>query len=179
MKQFLTGGIQVTESIGKRQLHTFAVNLYNQHKVKIVGGAGSYLQDTSGKDYIDFHGMYGAVPFGHAPEGFKPIFDNVFDGTLPMTHGAFPKDNAEKAAERLAQKTAECLGGEADDRQVYFNNTGAEAVEAAFKFSRLWGTLVKEIPDDEKIVVSMTGNFHGRTVGTSLFDRNKKINQHG
>jgi ornithine--oxo-acid transaminase len=43
-------------------------------------------------------------------------------------------------------------------------NTGAEAVETALKLSRKWGYLVKKIPKDEAIVLSVAGNFHGRTI---------------
>jgi ornithine--oxo-acid transaminase len=43
-------------------------------------------------------------------------------------------------------------------------NTGAEAVETAMKLVRKWGYLVKGIPNNEAIVLSATGNFHGRTM---------------
>lgn len=43
-------------------------------------------------------------------------------------------------------------------------NTGAEAVETALKLARKWGYLVKKIPKDEAIILSVAGNFHGRTI---------------
>ena len=44
-------------------------------------------------------------------------------------------------------------------------NTGAEAVETAVKLSRKWGYIKKGIPDGKAIVLSVEGNFHGRTLG--------------
>jgi ornithine--oxo-acid transaminase len=48
-------------------------------------------------------------------------------------------------------------------------NSGAEAVETAIKMARKYGSEILHI--DEPIVVSLTGNFHGRTMGSlSLSD---------
>ena len=46
-------------------------------------------------------------------------------------------------------------------------NTGAEAVETAVKLARKWGYKSKGIPLNEALVLSVTENFHGRTVGGS------------
>ena len=43
-------------------------------------------------------------------------------------------------------------------------NTGAEAVETAIKIARKWGYKTKGIPQNEALVLSVTENFHGRTV---------------
>ena len=47
-------------------------------------------------------------------------------------------------------------------------NTGAEAVETGIKIARKWGYKVKGIPENQAIVLSVTNNFHGRTVGLPL-----------
>lgn len=44
-------------------------------------------------------------------------------------------------------------------------NTGAEAVETAVKLARKWGYMKKGIKEGEAIVLSVEGNFHGRTIG--------------
>jgi ornithine--oxo-acid transaminase len=44
-------------------------------------------------------------------------------------------------------------------------NTGAEGVETALKLARKWGYLKKGIPDNQAVIVSATGCFHGRTIG--------------
>ena len=42
-------------------------------------------------------------------------------------------------------------------------NTGAEAVETAIKVSRKWGYEVKGVPAGQATIITMEGNFHGRT----------------
>lgn len=44
-------------------------------------------------------------------------------------------------------------------------NTGAEAVETALKLARKWGYQIKKIPDGKARILSVDGNFHGRTLG--------------
>ena len=44
-------------------------------------------------------------------------------------------------------------------------NTGAEAVETAIKLARKWGYQKKGIPEGRAKVLSVEGNFHGRTIG--------------
>lgn len=43
-------------------------------------------------------------------------------------------------------------------------NTGAEAVETALKLARKWAYRVKKVEKDKAIILSVTENFHGRTI---------------
>jgi len=44
-------------------------------------------------------------------------------------------------------------------------NTGAEAVETSVKLARKWAYMRKGIKGEKAIVLSVEGNFHGRTLG--------------
>jgi ornithine--oxo-acid transaminase len=44
-------------------------------------------------------------------------------------------------------------------------NTGAEAVETAIKLARKWGYMKKGIAAGKAKILSVEGNFHGRTIG--------------
>lgn len=44
-------------------------------------------------------------------------------------------------------------------------NTGAEAVETAIKLARKWGYEKKGIEEGKAKILSVEGNFHGRTIG--------------
>jgi Ornithine/acetylornithine aminotransferase len=44
-------------------------------------------------------------------------------------------------------------------------NTGAEAVETSVKLARKWAYMRKGVPEGQAIVLSVHGNFHGRTIG--------------
>ncbi len=61
----------------------------------------------------------------------------------------------------FAKKVTEMFGFE----MVLPMNTGAEAVETAIKLARKWGYMVKKIPEGKAKVLSVEGNFHGRTLG--------------
>ena len=45
-------------------------------------------------------------------------------------------------------------------------NAGAEAVETSIKLARKWAYERKGVPEGRAIVLSASGNFHGRTIGT-------------
>lgn len=61
----------------------------------------------------------------------------------------------------FAKKITEMFGFE----MVLPMNTGAEAVETAIKLARKWGYLKKGIAPGKAKVLSVEGNFHGRTIG--------------
>jgi ornithine--oxo-acid transaminase len=44
-------------------------------------------------------------------------------------------------------------------------NTGAEAVETSLKLARKWAYKRKGVEEGKAIVLSVEGNFHGRTLG--------------
>lgn len=61
----------------------------------------------------------------------------------------------------FAKKVTELFGFD----MVLPMNTGAEAVETAIKLARKWGYEKKGIPEGKARVLSVEGNFHGRTIG--------------
>ena len=48
-------------------------------------------------------------------------------------------------------------------------NSGAEAVETAVKLARKWAYRVKKIPRYQAEIITVQGNFHGRTISTISF----------
>lgn len=49
-------------------------------------------------------------------------------------------------------------------------NTGAEAVETSLKLARKWAYKRKGVDEGKAIVLSVEGNFHGRTLGVIRCD---------
>lgn len=45
-------------------------------------------------------------------------------------------------------------------------NSGAEAIDIAVKIARKWGYAVKGIKENEGLVLTCTGNYHGKTLST-------------
>lgn len=67
---------------------------------------------------------------------------------------------------RFAQQITEMFGYD----MVLPMNTGAEAVETAVKLARKWAYMKKDVPEGKAIVLSVEGNFHGRTLGIIRYD---------
>lgn len=56
--------------------------------------------------------------------------------------------------------------------------TGVEAWELTLKLSRLWGHLVKGIPENQSIVVGAENNFHGRSLAAVSFSSSPLARYH-
>ncbi len=118
-------------------------------RVPFVRGEGVHLWDADGKRYTDLLAGIAVNSLGHAhPAVVAAVTEQI--GTLGHVSNLFMAEPTIRLAERLIE-----LGGRPDAR-VYFSNSGAEAVEAAFKIGRLTG---------RTHMVSANGGFHGRTMG--------------
>lgn len=130
---------------------------HNYHPLEVVlsRGEGAFVWDVDGKRYFDFLSAYSAVNQGHCH---------------PKIVGAL-KDQAEKICLTSRAFYNDCLGPYEEFIHNYFGydkvlpmNSGAEAVETAFKLARRWGYVKKNIPENHAIIVGCEGNFHGRTI---------------
>ena len=106
---------------------SFLVKNYNRRKISFKYGKGSFLYSVNGKKYLDFVQGIAVNSLGHSnPYLVKAI--NKQSKKLWHVSNAFIISEAEKLAKRLTQKTF------AD--YVLFQNSGAEATEAAIKIAR-------------------------------------------
>ncbi|MES4903814.1 MULTISPECIES: acetylornithine transaminase [unclassified Streptomyces] len=121
---------------------------YGTPRVPLTHGEGVKVWDADGKEYLDFVGGIAVNALGHAhPAVVRAVSDQI--GTLGHVSNLFIAEPPVALAERLLQ----ILGRPG---RVYFSNSGAEAVEAAFKIGRRTG---------RTHMVATTGGFHGRTMG--------------
>ncbi|MEU8826874.1 acetylornithine transaminase [Streptomyces sp. NPDC048636] len=121
---------------------------YGTPRLALTHGEGARLWDADGKEYLDFVGGIAVNALGHAhPAVVRAVSDQI--ATLGHVSNLFMAEPPVALAERLLQ-----LSGRAG--RVYFSNSGAEAVEAAFKIGRRTG---------RTHMVAATGGFHGRTMG--------------
>jgi len=133
--------------------HLFAV--YSRSPIEVDHAEGSRLYDRSGREYLDFVQGVATNGLGHA----NPILidaltaqakkvwhvSNIF--TIPQQH-------------ELAGKL--CDASFAD--QVFFTNSGAEAVECALKLARKYHAFKGQ--EGRIDVIGFKGAFHGRTYAT-------------
>lgn len=138
--------------------HTYAAHNYHSLPVCYSCASGCSVWDCEGREYLDFLSAYSAVNQGHChPELVKALTEQA--SRLTLSSRAFYNDVFPKFAEFVTKYFGFDM--------VLPMNTGAEAVETAVKIARKWGYKVKGIPENEAIVLSVSENFHGRTVHLS------------
>ncbi|GAA1895296.1 acetylornithine transaminase [Streptomyces sodiiphilus] len=121
---------------------------YGTPRIPLVRGEGARLWDADGKEYLDFTGGIAVTSLGTGhPAVVRAVSEQI--ATLGHVSNLFAAEPPVSLAERLLE-----LAGRPG--RVYFSNSGAEAVEAAFKIGRLTG---------RSHMVATRGGFHGRTMG--------------
>ncbi|MCP3817130.1 acetylornithine transaminase [Streptomyces sp. A3M-1-3] len=121
---------------------------YGTPKLSLVRGEGTKVWDADGTEYTDFVGGIAVNALGHAhPAVVQAVSAQI--ASLGHISNLYVAEPPVALAERLIQ-----LSGRPG--RVFFCNSGAEAVEAAFKIGRLTG---------RSHMVSTEGGFHGRTMG--------------
>lgn len=132
----------------------YAAHNYHPLPVVVSEGSGSWVTDVEGKRYLDCLAGYSALNFGH---GHPRLVARAAEQLqrLTLTSRAFYNDQLGPFARDLAEFTGK--------EMVLPMNSGAEAVETAIKVSRKWGYRVKGVAADQASIITMEGNFHGRT----------------
>jgi len=139
---------------------------YNRKKISFKYGKGSYLYSTNGKKYLDFVSGIAVNSLGHAhPKLIKTIKDQ--SKKLWHVSNSFQIPEGEKLAKKLCQKTF------AD--YVMFQNSGAEATEAAIKVARRYFYSIGK-PKKNRIIC-IKNSFHGRTIAAIYASGSKKMTE--
>jgi len=136
---------------------------YGVPPVTFVRGSGTELFDDAGNRYLDFLCGLAVTGLGHAhPRVAAALADQA--STLVHVSNLFvtePQLEVAERLDRLVRSGADTTDGEADARgRVLFQNSGAEANEAALKLAR------KYHGRGRHGVVAAFRSFHGRTMAT-------------
>ncbi len=139
---------------------------YNRKKISFKYGKGSYLYSTDNKKYLDFVQGIAVNSLGHAhPKLVKTIKDQ--SKKLWHVSNAFQIPEGETLAKKLCKKTF------AD--YVMFQNSGAEATEAAIKVARRYFYSIGK-PNKNRILC-IKNSFHGRTLAAIFASGSKKMTE--
>ena len=142
---------------------TYLAKNYNRKKISFKYGKGSYLFSTDNKKYLDFVQGIAVNSLGHAnPKLTKTISTQA--KKLWHVSNAFQIPEGEKLAKKLCKKTF------AD--YVMFQNSGAEATEAAIKVARRYFYSIGK-PKKNRILC-VKNSFHGRTIAAIFASGSKK-----
>jgi ornithine--oxo-acid transaminase len=116
-----------------------------------VSARGSYLYDTAGRAYLDFHTGEGFASLGHNHPDVGEVLHAVVGAALVDGVQIHYSPLAGMLAEELLQRLPQALDA------VFFANSGAEAVDSAIKFARAATGRPK--------LISCESSFHGVTLG--------------
>jgi acetylornithine/N-succinyldiaminopimelate aminotransferase len=133
--------------------HCPLMNNYGSPSRLFVRGAGAELWDDEGNRHLDFLCGLAVTSLGHADPVIAAAVATQA-ATLTHTSNLFANEHQAPVAERISE-LIDCGPG-----QVLFQNSGAEANEAALKLAR------KYQGRGRHVLVAAMRSFHGRTLAT-------------
>ena len=141
-------------------------NNYKRRNLSFKKGIGSFLYSSKGEKYLDFVQGIAVNSLGHA----NPyLCGKLKDQAKKLWHvsNAFIIPEGENLAKRLTKNTF------AD--AVIFQNSGAEATEAAIKVARRYFYSIGK-PNKNRIIC-IKNSFHGRTIAAINASGSKKMTE--
>jgi len=139
----------------------YVMPTYTKVPLTFVKGKGSRLWDVHHKAYLDFFPGWGVGSLGHChPKVVSIVKDQVSKLIfIPNNYYNIPQAKLAEEIIRLSYPG-----------KVFFCNSGAEANEAAIKFSRKFGRGRYEI-------ITFENSFHGRTLAAITATGQKKYQE--
>ena len=132
--------------------------------LEIAGGRGVYLEDTSGKRYLDLIAGIGVSALGHNhPAVVEAVRDQAGRYMHTLVYGEFVLAPQAELAALLTSQLPDGLDN------VYFVNSGAEATEGAMK-------LAKRATGRAEFI-SAERSYHGSTQGAASLQYPKDFTQ--
>src|SRR2546423_2067641 len=126
------------------------IPLHAARGLTLVRGEGSYLWDERDRKYLDLMTNYGVNLLGHAHPAVNAAIDRQA-ALLTNAHQAFDTPARQEFLDALAGFLPPALS------RMSFANSGAEAVEAALKYTR--------VATGRTGIIATHRAYHGRTFG--------------
>jgi acetylornithine aminotransferase len=136
---------------GQARWRSSLMDNYGTPGLTLVRGDGPWVWDADGNRYLDLVAGIAVNALGHAhPAIVTAVTEQI--AVLGHTSNLYVNPVTVELAEALLD-----VAGFTGNGKVFFCNSGAEALEAAFKLTRLTGRTK---------VVAAENAFHGRTMGS-------------
>jgi acetylornithine/N-succinyldiaminopimelate aminotransferase len=143
------------------------MNTYARSELMFERGEGAWMIATDGRRFLDFASGIAVTALGHChPHVVQALNEQA--SKIWHTSNLYRIPGQERLGERLVDATfAKATGG-----QVFFGNSGVEAIECGLK-------LVRKYHDDfgdpgRYRVIACEGSFHGRTLAGLAAAGNEK-----
>lgn len=131
----------------------YFIHTYNR-SVIFTKGEGMYLYDNQGKKYLDMGAGIAVSALGYSNEQYKQGLKDQIDQLIHISN-LFYTEPVIQAAKKICEVSGM--------NQVFFTNSGAEAIEGAIKLARKYAYLKN--PESKGEIIAMDHSFHGRTMG--------------
>ena len=125
---------------------------YARPPITLVVGRGCWVTDDAGTEYLDLVAGIAVDVLGHAHPAITEAVSRQAATLVQVSNLYYTLPQLE---------LAEALVGRSPFDRVFFTNSGTEANEAAIKLARRHGG-----SRGAHEIVSLTGSFHGRTLGS-------------
>jgi len=145
---------------------SYLVKNYNRKKISFKNGRGSYLYTANGSKYLDFCSGIAVTSLGHANPQLIKTLNNQAKKVWHVSN-AFIIPEGEELAKKIVKKTF------AD--YVMFQNSGAEATEAAIKVARRYFYSIGKAQKNR--ILCIKNSFHGRTIAAIYASGSKKMTE--
>ena len=133
----------------------YLLGTYNRYDILVDRGSGSYIIDRNNKRYLDLLAGIGVNALGYNHPRIVRLLRKQIKRPLHVSNLLYHEYTG-----RLAQKLAGISGLD----RAFFTNSGAESVESALKFARVFSNATGPEPRKYRIL-ALEGAFHGRTMG--------------
>ena len=143
----------------KKLYKQYSLNTYTRVGPVFVRGKGSWLWDDKGNKYLDLFPGWGVSILGHCHPKIARVLSEQSKTLIHLPNNLYQREQI-LLAEKIVKSSFPA--------KVFFANSGAEAVEGAIKFSRLFGRGKKYE------VITMNKSFHGRTFAAMSATAQKK-----
>jgi len=151
----------LAREIIERDLVALSPSYTREYPLVVDHAQGSEVWDVDGRRYIDFMAGVAVLNVGHRHPDVVAAVSEQLDKFWHICLSDFYYPQVVELAEKL-QASAPM-----PDTQVYFGNSGTEAVEAALKLA-MYQTGRKQF-------IGFLGSFHGRTLGSLSFTASKYV----
>ena len=146
----------------REQFDRYVIPNYSRFPLTIVRGEGSYVWDADGNRYLDLFPGWGCNLLGHCPSAVVQAVGQQVQELIHVPNTCYTT---------LQGHWAQLLSERSFGGQAFFCNSGTEANEAALKLSRL------HTPADRYKIITFTGGFHGRTLGSTAATAQPKYHE--
>lgn len=148
------------------QGNQYLMKTYNRTPIVLEKGSGVFLYDADGNRYLDFAAGIAVHSLGYGNEDYNNALKQQIDSLL-HTSNLYYNGPALEAAEKLGKASGM--------DQVFFTNSGTEAIEGAIKLARKY--YFKKYGKSDSQIIAMDHSFHGRSMGALSVTGTKKYRE--